>query len=267
MKRLILLLILAATALAVAPSASAAIGATQDAATRATEVKGCAPPCFVYYYRKGSGTGYVTSNPAGMNATNCSANCSFFFPEVTVTLTATPTGSQFKRWENCPSAQDNVCTIPPEPEAHVCAVFDTAASPSPVTDCPPYTIGNPPPPPPPPSPPPPPPAGPPPLGSRCTIPGTSGANLINGTAGRDVICGKGGNDRINGRGGHDLILGGAGADRLTGGLGRDSLYGGSGRDTLSARDGIRDTVNGGLGRDGARWDARDVRRSVERRLS
>jgi hypothetical protein len=264
MRKLIVLLVLAGAVLAIAPSSSAAIGPAQDAATRATDAASCAPPCFVYYYKKGSGTGIVSSTPAGMA---CTSDCRGQFGDGDVSLTALPTnGSVFRRWENCDIPQGTTCFIPPAPEVHICAVFDTPTSTAPMTPCPPYQLGTPPPPAPPASPPPPPPSGPPPLGSRCTIPGTSRANVMNGTAGRDVICGRGGNDTINGRGGHDLILGGTGADRLTGGLGRDAIYGGSGNDTLFARDGVRDTVNGGLGRDRARWDARDVRRSIERRF-
>jgi Ca2+-binding RTX toxin-like protein len=43
---------------------------------------------------------------------------------------------------------------------------------------------------------------------------------------------------------------------LTGGKGRDRLLGGSGSDRLLARDGVRDRVDGGPGRDTARVDAR-----------
>ena len=270
MKRLLVLLALASTALVLAPSSSAAIGPSQDAATRATDAATCAPPCLVYYFKKGAGAGLVTSTPAKMS---CTTDCMGTFGEETVSLIATPaSGSFLRRWENCPtvSPDGRTCFIPPEGTVYVCAVFDTATTTAPTTVCPPYDPGGPfppaPPPASPPPPPPPPPSGPPPLGSRCTIPGTSGPNVINGTAGRDVICGRGGNDRINGRGGHDLILGGTGADRLTGGGGRDAIYGSSGNDTLSARDGVRDTVNGGRGRDRARWDGRDVRRSIERRF-
>jgi Ca2+-binding RTX toxin-like protein len=98
----------------------------------------------------------------------------------------------------------------------------------------------------------------------CTIMGTAGANVLRGTAGRDVICGLGGNDALSGLGGNDVLLGGHGSDRLTGGAGRDSLRGGAGADTLRARDGARDVVNGGPGRDRARLDAVDRARLVER---
>ena len=147
--------------------------------------------------------------------------------------------------------------------------------------------------------PPPPPVLPP----GCTIAGTAGNDVLVGTAGADVICGLGGSDTIRGlggsdtlkgAGGNDRLIGGAGADTLVGGAGADTLIGGaradtllggSGNDTLAgsngrdvlkgqggadllfARDGVRDTVNGGLGRDRARLDrGLDRRVSVERLL-
>jgi Ca2+-binding RTX toxin-like protein len=102
-------------------------------------------------------------------------------------------------------------------------------------------------------------------GAICTIDGTARADRLRGTAGNDVICGFGGGDTIDGRGGHDLIYGGLGNDRITGGPGLDVLYGNAGRDRLSARDGKRDRLDGGAGRDNARVDRRRDRvRGVER---
>jgi hypothetical protein len=139
---------------------------------------------------------------------------------------------------------------------------------------------------------------PPPSGS-CTITGTPGPDILNGTPGPDVLCGLGGNDIIRGFGGKDRLIGGAGSDRLygrggadrlfgmlgndvlVGGVGPDTLRGGSGRDrlvggggrdtflagagndTLLARDRWREWVAGGTGRDRARVNASDVRRSIE----
>jgi hypothetical protein len=118
----------------------------------------------------------------------------------------------------------------------------------------------------------------------CTVVGTAGGELLVGTAGADIICAQGGNDVIRAGGGADTVYGGygddavnagAGNDRVSGGygndllrgrLGRDILLGGPGRDTLLARDGLRDRVFGGLGRDRARFDRFDFVRSVERRF-
>ena len=49
--------------------------------------------------------------------------------------------------------------------------------------------------------------------------------------------------------GADTLIAGAGADVLTGGAGADRLDGGSGADLLNAREGRRDVVIGGTGRD------------------
>ncbi len=101
----------------------------------------------------------------------------------------------------------------------------------------------------------------------CTIRGTNRNDVLRGTPGRDVICGFGRNDRIRGLGGNDVLIGGPGNDVLVGGSGRDRLLGGGGRDTLLARDGARDNVNGGAGRDRASIDPRlDRVRGVEVRF-
>jgi Ca2+-binding RTX toxin-like protein len=122
---------------------------------------------------------------------------------------------------------------------------------------------------------------PPTSGGGCTIRGTQGADIIDGTNHRDIICGRGGKDVIHGLGGRDKIIGGGGNDRIFGGKksdvlrgnggkdllngagGRDRYSAGAGRDTLKARDGIRERVKGGGGRDRGRLDNKDIRRSVE----
>jgi acid phosphatase type 7 len=90
--------------------------------------------------------------------------------------------------------------------------------------------------------------------SNPTIVGTPGPDVLTGTPGDDVILGRGGNDRIRGGRGNDTIEGGRGRDVLYGDAGADRLVGGPGRDILFARDGVRDRVYGGLGRDRARVD-------------
>jgi Ca2+-binding RTX toxin-like protein len=77
------------------------------------------------------------------------------------------------------------------------------------------------------------------------IRGTSGPNVLVGTRGNDALCGLGGNDTLKGL---------AGNDRLVGGGGNDTFY---------ARDRFRDVLIGGTGRDRARINASDVRRSIE----
>jgi hypothetical protein len=112
--------------------------------------------------------------------------------------------------------------------------------------------------------------------------GTERGENLRGTAAGDVVFGFGGGDRLEGRGGHDCLLGGsgndvlrgeAGADRLTGGRGNDRLVGGPGAnaydagpgaDTVDARNGVRETVHCGSGRDTARVDRSDRVSGCER---
>ena len=134
----------------------------------------------------------------------------------------------------------------------------------------------------PPGPTPPPPSDPP-RGGICdgvgnankNIFGTPGNDVLVGTNGENTIIGFGGNDRIYGCGGNDSIIGNDGRNRIFGGSGNDSINGGrnndlivggsgrdaingsGGRDRLYARDGSRDTANGGSGRDVCRTDNRD----------
>ena len=93
--------------------------------------------------------------------------------------------------------------------------------------------------------------------------GTSGADTLVGTSRNDNLSGMGGPDTLRGRGGNDVLRGGSANDRLFGGRGHDVLLGEQGNDKLSARDGVRDTVNGGPGIDQAWVDRTDVVRGVE----
>jgi hypothetical protein len=98
------------------------------------------------------------------------------------------------------------------------------------------------------------------------IAGTSAPDVVYGLGGGDLVRGGGGGDVLHGGDGDDRIDGGPGNDRLVGGAGNDSLAGRAGRDLLEARDGVRDVVHAGPGRDRARFDRRhDVVRGVERR--
>lgn len=113
--------------------------------------------------------------------------------------------------------------------------------------------------------------------ARCAnrVRGTNRGETLFGTAAADRITALGGADRLFGRAGADCLSGGAGRDRLDGGPGNDSLEGGLGRDVLIgrggrdvlsggpgadvilARDGLRDAVRCGPGRDTAVVDRRD----------
>ena len=124
--------------------------------------------------------------------------------------------------------------------------------------------------------------------------GGFGDDYLSGDAGDDRLDGGVGNDQIFGRLGNDILLGEEGNDQLNGGLGRDKLFAGLGDDTLTdshdypwedglghparrtyrvvpmihitpGRDGVRDMLDGGPGRDTATGpsDARDQKESVE----
>jgi hypothetical protein len=224
------------------------------------------------------GVGKVTSDLGGID---CGAICEGAYGEgERVTLTPIPDpGYVFLGWRGCPAtSEDGRCVILTLGTDCIEATFTgDGSTPTPWacggTQGPGVPIADPN-------------AGPidhPPLGTRCTILGSPGRDVIQGTPGIDVICGGGGNDRIYGGAGHDLILGGKGNDRLNGGAGRehirggpgedaliggggdDELFGEAGADLLLARDGVADLVNGGRGRDRARVDRVDVLRGVERR--
>jgi Ca2+-binding RTX toxin-like protein len=126
---------------------------------------------------------------------------------------------------------------------------------------------------------------PPPLPGPCQnlINGTRAANKLTGTAGGDLIQGRAGNDKLFGLAGNDCLYGNAGKDtlsggdgndkldggpgndKLTGGKGKDTLIGGRGNDTINSKDGLRETVNCGPGRDKVKADKRDKLKRCERR--
>jgi Ca2+-binding RTX toxin-like protein len=93
--------------------------------------------------------------------------------------------------------------------------------------------------------------------------GGPGADILRGGEGLDFLTGGDGNDRLRCGDGGCVARGGGGADRIVGGPGYDGMGGGAGRDTLFARDGKRDLLNGGAGRDRARVDRFDRVRNIE----
>jgi hypothetical protein len=89
-----------------------------------------------------------------------------------------------------------------------------------------------------------------------------GANdYLSGGDGKDLLYGGPGEDRIDGGKGEDVIYGGDGNDvskevpgnrpgpGLDGGPGEDMIYGGDGNDSLAAKDGQRDKLYCGAGKD------------------
>jgi hypothetical protein len=95
--------------------------------------------------------------------------------------------------------------------------------------------------------------------------GEGGNDRLAGNAGADRLFGSSGADALDGHGGNDRLSGGAGNDVLAGGSGADSITGGTGGDRILARDGRRDTISCGPGRDSVTADRRDrVARDCER---
>ena len=97
--------------------------------------------------------------------------------------------------------------------------------------------------------------------------GLDGNDTINGGDGDDDLDAGYGNDRVLGDGGNDQLRGGDDHDTVDGGPGADALYGDrigcayicpSGNDTILARDGVRDTVDCGVGADTAEVDGLDI---------
>src|SRR5215211_2023463 len=80
---------------------------------------------------------------------------------------------------------------------------------------------------------------------------------IVGGSGNDMIMGGGGNMTVRGGPGRDRIRTGAGDDHVRGGTGADRIATGAGDDRVNVRDGRRDRVNCGRGRDVAIADLID----------
>jgi Ca2+-binding RTX toxin-like protein/membrane-associated phospholipid phosphatase len=102
--------------------------------------------------------------------------------------------------------------------------------------------------------------------SRDTLTGGAGKDAVLGGAGNDTLSGGDGNDTLSGGDGNDRLSGGRGSDVVRTGGGVNTVLGGSGNDTIDARNGHRDTINCGAGRDTVRADPTDRVRSCERVL-
>lgn len=79
--------------------------------------------------------------------------------------------------------------------------------------------------------------------------GGPAGDRIRGGGGNDVLRGLGGDDCLLGQVGNDRLLGGVGVDRLVGGKGKDRVSAGAGADVVRVRDGVRDVVKCGAGKD------------------
>lgn len=101
-------------------------------------------------------------------------------------------------------------------------------------------------------------------GDDCII-GGRGNDQLYGELGADVLEGGPGNDLLDGGRGNDRLAGGAGNDLLRAGTGTNQLSAGSGDDRVSARNGRRERINCGSGKDAVRADRTDDLTGCERR--
>ena len=90
-------------------------------------------------------------------------------------------------------------------------------------------------------------------GQTATIVGTLGDDALDGTPGPDVIAALNGNDTVFASSGRDLVCGGRGVDLIAAGSAADRIYGGAGGDILLGRGGP-DLLRGMAGRDILRGD-------------
>jgi hypothetical protein len=100
---------------------------------------------------------------------------------------------------------------------------------------------------------------------RDRIAGGDGRDRAFGNRGNDVLAGGRGRDIVHGGAGNDVIRGQGGADRLFGEGGNNRVFGNAGRDFIVvSRNGQRDFVDGGRGRDRCKVQPGDHVRAVER---
>ncbi len=100
-------------------------------------------------------------------------------------------------------------------------------------------------------------------GPDSTIYGGIGDDVLIGAHGGQALWGQKGEDTLRGLAGDDLLHGGADADHLNGGPGKDPVFGDGGSDRFMARDGKRDSLDGGGGTDKARVDPIDHLARIE----
>jgi dipeptidyl aminopeptidase/acylaminoacyl peptidase len=96
------------------------------------------------------------------------------------------------------------------------------------------------------------------LGGNDRISGGAGSDRIEGNNGNDVIDAGSGDNAVFGGPGNDTIRSGGGNDLIVGGPGNDRISAAAGNDRLETRDGSRDVIDCGPGRDTAEVDRLDV---------
>lgn len=170
--------------------------------------------------KSGSGSGAVTSSPAGID---CGALCSAEYDYGTsVTLTATAAGgSTFAGWSGDCSGT-GTCVLSMTANHSATATFNLVPPPEPPAQtC---------------------------QGKAATIVGTNGPDNLKGTKGADVFVTLDGKDKVNARAGNDTVCAGTGNDHVVGGGGNDDEFGEGGNDHLIGNKG-NDDLNGGPGKD------------------
>jgi Tol biopolymer transport system component len=83
-------------------------------------------------------------------------------------------------------------------------------------------------------------------------------DVLFGTQAQDTARAYSGPDVVSGLGGDDRLFGGDGPDRIFGGPGSDTIFAGRGNDRVGVRDGERDRITCGKGRDIVLADSLDV---------
>ncbi len=110
-----------------------------------------------------------------------------------------------------------------------------------------------------------------------TVGAAGQTSSVSGGGGNDTITTLNGSDQVNGGAGDDRLVTGFDNDNVTGGPGRDTIFSDAtgsycgfytctvpfGNDTVNARDGEADTIDCGVGADGAVVDAIDTHANCE----
>ncbi len=92
---------------------------------------------------------------------------------------------------------------------------------------------------------------------RDSLYGGASNDVLDGGFGRDMLAGGDGDDQLLGGADDDRLFGEAGTDRLVGGKGSNLIDGGTGNDSINARNGVKDRVICGVGRDRVTADSVD----------
>jgi len=92
---------------------------------------------------------------------------------------------------------------------------------------------------------------------RDSLFGGTSSDRLDGGNDNDMLAGGAASDDLIGRSGDDRMFGEGGNDRIVGGGGRNQIDGGAGDDSIEARNGERDRIICGTGRDRVRADRYD----------